>query len=63
MREYVCAVCARMCVCVFRYVGLPRSGPGAEEVAVRHDEERSGARGPEEALEVAADAAEQRGDH
>lgn len=44
-----------------RDVGLPRPRPDAAEVAVRADGSRLGEGGPEAQVEVAADAAEQRG--
>ena len=48
-------------VCICRDVGLPRPGPDAPEVPVHADGPRGGAGGAPPALEVAADAAEQRG--
>lgn len=48
--------------CLFvRNVGLPRQRSGAEEESVCYDEERGRERGPEEEVEMAADAAKQRG--
>ena len=44
-----------------RDVGLPRPGPDAPEVPVHADGPRAGAGGASPPLEVAADAAEQRG--
>lgn len=42
-------------------MGLPRQRSGAEEESVCYDEERGRERGSEEEMEMAADAAKQRG--
>lgn len=44
-----------------RYVGLPRQRSGAEEESICYDEERGRERGSEKEVEMAADAAKQRG--
>lgn len=51
-----------MSFCLFpRNVGLPRQRSGSPEEPVCHDEERGRKRGFEEEVEMAADAAKQRG--